>query len=444
MEISVVSVGGLLNIKHFIQDSKLKPSVNELRDLLKFTNIFFILEGINRVQSTLICECKDSYVQQSQRYVQMNSDAYNKIKEFEREDTEKAHNLIEKGFNLYSQMSELREGCVGRPKVEDFKHGITFEDARYILPLATKTNITVSLTGDKLIDMLFYLGEYPYINDELINLIIEKLYLSGFGLSVDTFKKTQDNYKHNSLFESLKLHLFNGINKIGECRLLNINHLYNNKNVGLAALTSTQQSPTETYVDKYEDNQDELEKLIKRVLDYGHKGIAEHSRSSFILSCSLASYHQQIRHRIPTIVREELSDIIINENREVYVPESIKNSIFIDSYMNLISEIQKFRLELYIKNKNYISVLPLLLNCDMIKYFISNNARADVEMLKDRLCMTAQTEIRTNSTKKVIELKKISKILFEEAEPPCVKGKCKEGNLTCGKSEEVKNKFKNI
>jgi len=441
MEITVVSTSGLMDIKNLVVKNKLKLCMSELRELLKFTNIFFILEGINRVQSTLICECKDSYVQQSQRYVQMNSNAYTKMEGLDEKDINKAHSLIEKCFTLYSKMSETKEGCKGRPKIEDFKYAINFEDARYILPLATKTNISISLTGDKLIDMLFYLAEYKYINDELINLIINKLSLNYFGITIDSFKKEQTY--NSKLLESYKFNLFNTIENTGECVLLN-SHMFANENVGLAAITSTEQSPTESYIDKYNNSQDELVGVIERVLGYGHKGIAEHCRNSFLLSCSLSSYHQQIRHRIPTIIREDLFDIIVLNNREVYIPESIKNSIFIDEYIDLISRIKKFRLELLSRKGRYTLVLPLLLNCDMVKYFISNNARADVEMLKDRLCMTAQTEIRENSTKKVIQLKKISKVLFEEAEPPCVKGKCKEGDLTCGKTKEVKEKFTNL
>lgn len=40
-----------------------------VKELLKTCNISFVLEGLNRWQSTMICELKDSYVQQSQRYV---------------------------------------------------------------------------------------------------------------------------------------------------------------------------------------------------------------------------------------------------------------------------------------------------------------------------------------------------------------------------------------
>jgi len=43
---------------------------------LKTINISFVAEGIDRIQSTLICELKNSYVQQSQRYVTMGKNSY--------------------------------------------------------------------------------------------------------------------------------------------------------------------------------------------------------------------------------------------------------------------------------------------------------------------------------------------------------------------------------
>ena len=47
-----------------------------VEELLKTCNVSFVLEGINRWQSTMICELKNSYVQQSQRYVTLDADGY--------------------------------------------------------------------------------------------------------------------------------------------------------------------------------------------------------------------------------------------------------------------------------------------------------------------------------------------------------------------------------
>ena len=64
-------------------------NADTVRELLKTCNVSFVLEGINRWQSTMICERKDSYVQQSQRYVTMSSDGYT-LPAMDEKDTRKA------------------------------------------------------------------------------------------------------------------------------------------------------------------------------------------------------------------------------------------------------------------------------------------------------------------------------------------------------------------
>ena len=65
-------------------------------------------------------------------------ESFYKIPLLNKTDSIKAKELIEKAFSLYSKMSELKEGKFKEPKAENYKHGIPIEDARYILPLATK------------------------------------------------------------------------------------------------------------------------------------------------------------------------------------------------------------------------------------------------------------------------------------------------------------------
>ena len=107
--------------------------------------------GNNRWQSTMICELKESYVQQSQRYVALHADGYT-LPDLKEADRQKAVELIGRAFALYEEMSQLKEEFKGRPKKEHYLHGIPVEDARYILPLAVKTNLSVAMTGDKLLE----------------------------------------------------------------------------------------------------------------------------------------------------------------------------------------------------------------------------------------------------------------------------------------------------
>lgn len=108
-----------------------------VEELLKTCNVSFVLEGINRWQSTMICELKNSYVQQSQRYVTLDADGY-VLPQLKEEDQQKAQELIGRAFELYQRMSVLKGSFKGRPKKEHYLYGIPVEDARYILPLAVK------------------------------------------------------------------------------------------------------------------------------------------------------------------------------------------------------------------------------------------------------------------------------------------------------------------
>ena len=150
MQITNYEGNDLLQVELFLQQHASTDSAT-VRELLKTCNLSFVLEGINRWQSTMICELKESYVQQSQRYVTLHADGYT-LPDLKEADRQKAVELIGRAFALYEEMSQLKEEFKGRPKKEHYLHGIPVEDARYILPLAVKTNLSVAMTGDKLLE----------------------------------------------------------------------------------------------------------------------------------------------------------------------------------------------------------------------------------------------------------------------------------------------------
>lgn len=117
MRITNFESPGLHDLALWIEENKDK-TINEdiMKEILKTFNITFVAEGINRIQSTLLCELKDSYVQQSQRYVTMDESSY-EIPLLNETDNIRAKELIEKAFKLYGKMSELKEEeFKGRPK----------------------------------------------------------------------------------------------------------------------------------------------------------------------------------------------------------------------------------------------------------------------------------------------------------------------------------------
>jgi thymidylate synthase (FAD) len=48
------------------------------------------------------------------------------------------------------------------------------------------------------------------------------------------------------------------------------------------------------------------------------------------------------------------------------------------------------------------------------------------------------------ATEMLREVKKAAPVIFKDAGPGCVNGKCPEGKMSCGKTAEVRAKFKKL
>ena len=409
-----------------------------LKEVLKTINITFVAEGINRLQSTLLCELKDSYVQQSQRYVTMREDAY-KLPPLQGHDEEKAIELTKKAMHLYERMSELKEGeFKGRPKLENYKFGIPIEDARYILPLSIKTNLTIAMTGDKLWEMFCLINDKKYmvIFDDFRSELFRYLPKALIALLPQSYDSDTNKELVEDMYKEDMHRVDNENNMVLLSAFKNLD-----LNVGLGALTSTlAKMPSETLYSWGDEAVSKAKNVAKRVIGYGHTSVSEIARVSVGMSLSLTALHQQIRHRLSKNHREDLYNLITDIERPIIVPQTIKDSIFYKEYMDTVQEFKDFRLHL-MKNYGNGEELYFLLNCDQIKLIMSTNARMDCEMLAERICFNAQWEIRELATKKLMILRELSDVLYENALPPCVYGKCPEGALTCGRQQEMKEQF---
>ncbi|MBS4026951.1 MAG: FAD-dependent thymidylate synthase [Clostridia bacterium] len=439
MKITNFQHTGLDKIECWIKRNQIKEiDEHTLREALATVNIFFIAEGITRIQSMLLCELKASYIQQSQRYVTMDGEVFT-LPQLEDKDNRVGNELVKRSLELYAKMSELRQWDIkGRPQLENYVHGIPIEDARYVLPLCAKTNMCVTMSGDKLYQLYCLINSNSYdtifsdFKHELNRWIPAKL----IGLLPGKW----DNHKNKKLIRDLYLDDLQKINPDNNLVLLNA---FKNLELqaGLGALTSTQSSTSAEILTKWgNEATDKARDVVDRVLGYGHESIAEQARTTFGMMLSLTAYHQQVRHRLPESYREELLELILDRDRPVLIPRSISQAGFYEDFLGLTKEIKEYRLYIYEKYGEE-KALPFLLNCDQLKMIISTNARIDVKMLSERTCMNAQWEIRELAIKKLKSLRGMSHILYEKALPACVISKCKEGKLSCGKHQEVKKLF---
>lgn len=410
-----------------------------VKELLKTCNVSFVLEGINRWQSTMICELKDSYVQQSQRYVTLAADGYTLPSQLKEEDKIRAEELIQDAFTLYEEMSQLKETFSGRPKPENYLHGIPVEDARYILPLAVKTNISVATTGDKLLDWFRMLNR-PLDKDMFadIHAALLEMLPNALGSWLDRQTYSYEDSGMMNQYYKVELERITPEQPVVLLRTFARPEL----KAGLGALTSTKAEPPSIVLENWGDEAETKAKAVaNRVMGYGHTSIAEQCRTTFGMMFSLVTYHQQERHRLPNTYREPWLNILLEPERPPVIPQSVIDGGFEGRYRRLVQDMQRFQQRIAGHYKGGLWRY-FLLNCQQVKIITSTNARMDCGMLQERICNNAQWEINQIAVAKLEELRKLSDILYKNAVPSCVYGVCKEGKMTCGQAAEMRKKYR--
>ena len=86
-------------------------------------------------------------------------------------------------------------------------------------------------------------------------------------------------------------------------------------------------------------------------------------------------------------------------------------------------------------------VLP---NACATKMICTMNARSLLNFFTHRCCNRAQWEIRALAVEMLKEVKAVAPHIFEKAGPPCLRGNCPEGKMSCGKMQEVRERFASL
>lgn len=194
----------------------------------------------------------------------------------------------------------------------------------------------------------------------------------------------------------------------------------------------------------------DISKFLNMLVSIGHESPLEHVNFTFAIEgVSRVLLAQHSRHRLQSMSVQSQRYCNLDETFNYVVPKSILEDEFL---------LDKFKLEMdnqyktyvditeYLKNK-YISsgfknkdaekkaiedaryVLP---NACETKMIITMNARELLHYFKLRCCSRSQLEIRELATEMMNLCKEVAPILFKNAGPSCVNGKCSEGKMSCG------------
>jgi len=190
-------------------------------------------------------------------------------------------------------------------------------------------------------------------------------------------------------------------------------------------------------------------KFIDNLVSMGHESPLEHAQYTFgVHGISRACSHQLVRHRIASYSQQ--SQRYVGEESQKHkddgvfdyiVPPSIVESGKKDEFVRMMKTIQGWydKLVKLVPKEDARFVLP---NAAETRIMFSMNARSLLNFFKERLCNRAQWEIRELANKMYDLVLEDAPSIFKYAGPNCVHGKCKQGDMSCGKIKEVREKFR--
>lgn len=213
-----------------------------------------------------------------------------------------------------------------------------------------------------------------------------------------------------------------------------------------------------------------VDKFLKMLMDLGHESPIEHVVFTFgVEGISRVLTHQLVRHRIGCSYSQQSQRYVKLEQFEYIIPPEIEKIPAVrEKFIRAMEEDQRVYNELVellmeehykrytgegktekqarsmaektaIEDARY--VFP---NACETKIVFTMSARALMNFFRHRCCNRAQWEIREMAEEMLKQLKGVAPTLFKNAGPGCVAGGCPEGNMTCGKMNEVRQKYKNF
>ena len=243
-----------------------------------------------------------------------------------------------------------------------------------------------------------------------------------------------------------------------ELKVILLNHTKDPEGlIAHAAKLCYSPSSVEQLKDKIEksDNRKFIEKLLK----LGHLSPLEHVSFNFgVEGISRACSHQLVRHRIASYSQQsqryvgEHSEKNKDSEEQIFdfvLPPSIEAAGKSEWFVEKMREVQKWYDELVESlgdsgekaNEDARFILP---NAAETKIIITMNARELLHFFSVRCCNRAQWEIRDLATEMLRLTRNILPSIFSKSGPNCVAGPCTEGETTCGKIDEVREKFKGL
>jgi len=215
--------------------------------------------------------------------------------------------------------------------------------------------------------------------------------------------------------------------------------------------------------------QEKAASFVDMLSEIGHESPIEHASFTFgIEGVSRSLLAQITRHRIASFSVKSQRYVKEGSFEFVTPPEIAAEPEALELYNQLMAEDQKVydRITDILKEKHKKMFLAegkdektanrmaekkaiedarfVLPNSCETQMVMTMNARSLQNFFKHRCCRRAQWEIQDVANQMLSLVIEVAPSLFKNAGPSCVRGKCSEGNMSCGKAAEVKEFYKEL
>jgi len=187
--------------------------------------------------------------------------------------------------------------------------------------------------------------------------------------------------------------------------------------------------------------------FIEKLMDMGHESVLEHASFTFgIEGVSRVLLAQLTRHRIASFSVQSQRYVSYDSGFGYIIPDSIaelgKDAVSL--YHTQMNTIEKWYTEWQSKlgnngektNEDARFVLP---NACETRILVTMNVRELRHFFSLRMCSRAQWEIRKMAEKMFMLCYDVAPALFRNAGPACLRGKCPEGEKSCGSAARIRN-----
>ncbi|MBQ9211827.1 MAG: FAD-dependent thymidylate synthase [Clostridia bacterium] len=185
--------------------------------------------------------------------------------------------------------------------------------------------------------------------------------------------------------------------------------------------------------------------FIERLLSMGHESVFEHACFTFgVEGVSRVLLAQLTRHRMASFSVQSQRYVSYEKGFGYILPPKIEalGPEAVAEFQQQMDQMQEWYLGWQEKlgsgeggNEDARFVLP---NACETRALITMNVRELRHFFSLRMCNRAQWEIRAMATEMHRLCLEVAPALFADAGPACLRGKCAEGEKTCGKMKEIR------